>query len=60
MECDINSNGRNPGRAMMRENKKPPVCGRLAPKFKKKKKKKKKKKTERLAAISQVMTGHSG
>ena len=42
MECDINSNGRNPGRAMMRENKKPSVCGRLAPKFKREGGKKKK------------------
>lgn len=49
MECDINSNGCNPGRAMMCENKSP-LFVEIGTEMK----------TERIAAISQVMTGHSG
>lgn len=47
MECDINSNGCNPGRVMMCENKSP-LFVEIGTEIK----------TERIAAISQVMTGH--
>lgn len=47
MECDINSNGCNPGRVMVCENKSP-LFVEIGTEIK----------TEIIAAISQVMTGH--